>query len=105
MKGRDVQQVKAEGGSEALKPAEVQCDWKEFTSPDNRKYYYNRVTKSSVWQMPEELKRAQALAAGIKPKAEGNSIQVCPALSLTILRKAVKHTSFLNAYSANVDSA
>ena len=63
-----------EGGGDA-KPAEVQCDWKEFTSPDGRKYYYNRVTKSSVWQMPEELKRAQALAAGSKPKAEGNSIQ------------------------------
>lgn len=72
----DLQQVKAEGGGEA-KPAEVQCDWKEFTSPDGRKYYYNRVTKSSVWQMPEELKTAQALAAGVKPKAEGNSVQVC----------------------------
>lgn len=68
-------QVKAETpGSEAVK-AEVQCDWKEFTSPDGRKYYYNRVTKTSVWQMPEELKRAQALAAGAKAKSEANSVQ------------------------------
>ena len=45
---------------------EVQCDWKEFTAPDGRKYYYNRLTKESKWQMPEELKRAQAAAAGSK---------------------------------------
>lgn len=70
-----MQQVKAEGSGDA-KPAEVQCDWKEFTSPDGRKYYYNRVTKSSVWQMPDELKQAQALAAGIKTKSESNSVQV-----------------------------
>lgn len=59
--------------SEAAKP-EVQCDWKEFTSPDGRKYYYNRVTKTSVWQMPEELKQAQAL--GNKVKSEPSSVQV-----------------------------
>ncbi len=45
------------------KKPEVQCDWKEFTAPDGRKYYYNRVTKQSKWQMPEELKQAQAAGA------------------------------------------
>lgn len=62
---------------QAGKPAEVQCDWKEFTSPDGRKYYYNRVTKVSVWQMPEELKRAQAQAAGTKAaKSDPGGVQV-----------------------------
>ena len=75
------QQMKSEPVSTAqeqpVKPAEVQCDWKEFTSPDGRKYYYNRVTKTSVWQMPEELKRAQALAAGVKAaKTDPGGVQV-----------------------------
>ena len=52
---------------------EIQCDWKEFTAPDGRKYYYNRVTKESKWQMPEELKRFQAATAGATGKA---SVQV-----------------------------
>ena len=39
-------------------------DWKEFTSPDGRKYYHNRKTKESKWTMPEEMKRAQATAGG-----------------------------------------
>lgn len=46
------------------KKPEIQCDWKEFTAPDGRNYYYNRVTKQSKWQMPEELKQAQAAASG-----------------------------------------
>lgn len=50
---------------EAAKP-EVQCAWKEFSAPDGRKYYYNRTTKESKWQMPEELKQANALAASLK---------------------------------------
>lgn len=31
--------------------------WKEYTSPDGRKYYYNKATKESKWTMPEELKK------------------------------------------------
>ena len=47
----------------AQKPLDAASDWKEFTSPDGRKYYHNRKTKESKWTMPEEMKRAQAAAA------------------------------------------
>ena len=46
----------------AAKPSEA-ADWKEYTSPDGRKYYYNRKTKESRWTMPEEMKQAQVAAA------------------------------------------
>ncbi|KAL4857085.1 Pre-mRNA-processing protein 40A [Chlorella vulgaris] len=38
--------------------------WKEHTAPDGRKYYYNRVTKESRWQMPDEMRAALGLPAG-----------------------------------------
>ncbi len=34
--------------------------WKEFTSPDGRKYYYNKATKESRWTTPEEMKGKEA---------------------------------------------
>ena len=51
-------------------------DWKEFTSPDGRKYYHNRKTKESKWTMPEEMKRAQAAAAaaGTATAAGGSAV-------------------------------
>ncbi|XP_042470246.1 pre-mRNA-processing protein 40A-like [Zingiber officinale] len=30
-------------------------DWHEHTSPDGRRYYYNKKTKQSVWEKPHEL--------------------------------------------------
>jgi hypothetical protein len=50
--------------------ADQQTAWKEFTAPDGRKYFYNRVTKVSSWTVPEELSRARE-AAGGGPQAEG----------------------------------
>lgn len=59
-------------------------DWKEFTAPDGRKYYYNSVTKVSSWSMPEELKMGSDTPSAVKasPAAHGTpSVQVCfPAL-------------------------
>lgn len=43
--------------------------WKEFTAPDGRKYYYNKLTKESKWEMPAEMKAAQA-AAGADKQAD-----------------------------------
>ncbi|GAB2258583.1 hypothetical protein Droror1_Dr00014743 [Drosera rotundifolia] len=34
-------------------------DWKEYTSPDGRKYYFNSVTNKSKWFIPDELKLAR----------------------------------------------
>ncbi|XP_074557223.1 pre-mRNA-processing protein 40A-like isoform X3 [Curcuma longa] len=33
-------------------------DWHEHTSPDGRRYYYNKKTKQSVWEKPLELMTA-----------------------------------------------
>lgn len=30
-------------------------DWAEHKAPDGRTYYYNRVTKKSMWEKPLEL--------------------------------------------------
>lgn len=30
--------------------------WTEHSSPDGRTYYYNAVTKQSLWEKPDELK-------------------------------------------------
>ncbi|KAJ1744316.1 U1 snRNP protein [Coemansia sp. RSA 989] len=33
--------------------------WIEYTSPDGRAYYYNRNTKTTTWEKPDELKTPQ----------------------------------------------
>jgi len=30
--------------------------WSEHVNAEGKKYYYNRLTKKSVWEKPEELK-------------------------------------------------
>ncbi|KAM3201732.1 pre-mRNA-processing protein 40A [Capsicum annuum] len=39
--------------------ADASTDWREFTSPEGRKYYYNKVTRTSKWRMPDEVKLAR----------------------------------------------
>ncbi|KAF3619307.1 hypothetical protein FXO37_33760 [Capsicum annuum] len=36
--------------------ADASTDRREFTSPMGRKYYYNKVTRTSKWRMPDEVK-------------------------------------------------
>lgn len=65
--GNGVQEQKETSGSE----------WKEFTAPDGRKYYYNKVTKESKWTVPDELKQArEAAAAKASPNPAAGSVQV-----------------------------
>ncbi|KAF9619232.1 hypothetical protein IFM89_005786, partial [Coptis chinensis] len=37
--------------------ADASTVWKEFTTPDGRMYYYNKVTKQSKWTIPDDLKK------------------------------------------------
>ncbi|KAF7811098.1 pre-mRNA-processing protein 40A-like isoform X1 [Senna tora] len=58
--------------------ADASTNWKEYTSPDGRKYYYNKVTRESKWSIPEELKLAReqiekAVVNGTQPNASLNS--------------------------------
>lgn len=31
-------------------------NWKEYTTPEGKKYYSNLTTKATVWEVPEELR-------------------------------------------------
>ncbi|KAL1544332.1 pre-mRNA-processing protein 40B [Salvia divinorum] len=35
--------------------ADASTDWREFTSPEGRRFYFNKVTKQSKWRIPEEV--------------------------------------------------
>ncbi|WIA16549.1 hypothetical protein OEZ85_013221 [Tetradesmus obliquus] len=52
----------AAGSSSAV--SEAAKAWKQYTAPDGRPYFYNKITKESKWTMPEEMKQAAAAAAG-----------------------------------------
>ena len=78
-----------------MEPAKKTSDWKEFTAPDGRKYYYNSATKVSSWTMPDELKKGSDTPSAIKasPAAHGTpSVQVrtsshCSAMLCCIRRQ------------------
>ena len=57
---------------QAAKPAAAAAvsEWKEFKSPDGRKYYHNKATGESKWTLPDSLKTA-AVAAAAKAPAPG----------------------------------
>lgn len=40
------------------RPSEKKSDWTEHKAPDGRIYYYNTITKQSLWEKPDELKDA-----------------------------------------------
>ncbi|KAL3619545.1 hypothetical protein CASFOL_036606 [Castilleja foliolosa] len=48
-----------EGGFTFSRRADASTVWKEFTTPEGRKYYYNKETKQSKWTIPDELKLAR----------------------------------------------
>ncbi|KAK2080569.1 hypothetical protein QBZ16_000423 [Prototheca wickerhamii] len=57
-------------------PAAAAADWKEFTAPDGRKYYYNAKTKESRWEMPAEMRQSPgpAAAGSTPPRAATRSL-------------------------------
>lgn len=72
------------------KDATPTSDWKEFTAPDGRKYYYNKITKESRWSMPDELKQPKDSAAKASPNPAAGSVQVRDhVLLLSYLSKAL----------------
>ncbi|XP_032682663.1 pre-mRNA-processing factor 40 homolog A isoform X1 [Odontomachus brunneus] len=44
-----------------MSTAEKKTDWSEHKAPDGRTYYYNSVTKQSLWEKPDELKTQSEL--------------------------------------------
>ncbi|KAG6425118.1 hypothetical protein SASPL_115542 [Salvia splendens] len=54
--------------------ADASSVWKEFTTPEGRKYYYNKETKQSKWTIPDELKLAREQAE--KAAAETSRLEM-----------------------------
>ena len=46
------------GGAPQLVPARV---WSEHQMPDSRIYYYNKVTRQSVWEKPKDFELVMPL--------------------------------------------
>lgn len=53
--------------------AEKKTDWTEHKAPDGRTYYYNSVTKQSLWEKPDELKTQSELLLSQCPWKEYKS--------------------------------
>lgn len=58
--------------------ADAMTNWKEFISPEGKKYYYNKLTRQSRWEMPEELKKAREVSASMRnrPQNQNPTVQV-----------------------------
>lgn len=52
---------------------EKRSDWSEHKAPDGRTYYYNNVTKQSLWEKPDELKTPAELLLSQCPWKEYKS--------------------------------
>lgn len=52
---------------------EKKTDWTEHKAPDGRTYYYNSVTKQSLWEKPDELKTPSELLLSQCPWKEYKS--------------------------------
>lgn len=53
--------------------AEKKSDWSEHKAPDGRTYYYNSITKQSLWEKPDELKSPSELLLSQCPWKEYKS--------------------------------
>ena len=49
------------GGAPQLVPTQV---WSEHRNADGKLYYYNKVTRQSVWQKPKDFDLVMPLPAG-----------------------------------------
>lgn len=53
--------------------AEKKSEWTEHKAPDGRTYYYNSLTKQSLWEKPDELKTPSELLLSQCPWKEYKS--------------------------------
>ncbi|CAK9828298.1 Pre-mRNA-processing factor 40 homolog A [Anthophora retusa] len=60
-------------GVQSIGTTEKKTDWTEHKAPDGRTYYYNSVTKQSLWEKPDELKTPSELLLSQCPWKEYKS--------------------------------
>ncbi|BBH09725.1 pre-mRNA-processing protein 40B [Prunus dulcis] len=89
--------VRVLGAREGIMRADASTNWKEFTSPDGRKYYYNKVTKESRWIMPEELKLARELVEKAPVKEMQQEMLVNHHATVTVSPPVAEADTLVNA--------
>lgn len=57
----------------SVSTSEKKSDWSEHKAPDGRTYYYNSITKQSLWEKPDELKTPSELLLSQCPWKEYKS--------------------------------
>ncbi|RLU23079.1 hypothetical protein DMN91_005357 [Ooceraea biroi] len=57
----------------SVSATEKKTDWSEHKAPDGRTYYYNNITKQSLWEKPDELKSSNELLLSQCPWKEYKS--------------------------------
>ncbi|XP_029665947.1 pre-mRNA-processing factor 40 homolog A [Formica exsecta] len=57
----------------SVSTSEKKTDWSEHKAPDGRTYYYNSITKQSLWEKPDELKTPNELLLSQCPWKEYKS--------------------------------
>ncbi|XGW16790.1 hypothetical protein V3C99_001879 [Haemonchus contortus] len=55
--------------AQSAPPATQECPWTKHDTADGRVYYYNKITKESSWNKPDELKTPQERQARSTPTA------------------------------------
>ncbi|XP_074564477.1 uncharacterized protein LOC141821011 [Curcuma longa] len=79
--------------------ADASTDWKEFTTSDGRKYYYNKATKQSKWTIPDELKLAREQAENTAANLTSNETATTATVISTV------HSAEISSSSNPVASA
>jgi len=57
----------------SVSTTEKKIDWSEHKAPDGRIYYYNSISKQSLWEKPDELKTPNELLLSQCPWKEYKS--------------------------------
>ena len=78
-------------GAPQLVPTKV---WSDHTTPDGKTYYYNRVTRQSVWEKPKDFELVMPLPVnfGGGPPPQGASAQPTPGRDQLRLKGGCSYT-------------
>ncbi|KAI3672700.1 hypothetical protein L6452_38797 [Arctium lappa] len=93
----------------SIKSADASTAWKEFTTAEGKKYYYNKETKQSKWKIPDELELARERAE--KEASKGSQSGMVPnadapaTVTSSTLEQPLASTSSVNDGSLAISGA
>lgn len=65
--------------------------WSEHKAPDGRTYYYNSITKQSLWEKPDDLKTPAEVSI-----VHTNVIRICKILIQKSFRSQLKQSFYFH---------